>query len=302
MQIVTNQFQKEMKQHGNYDFPFLVSSERLSKYESGSFLWHWHPEIELTLITKGEMIYEINNNTFHLRKGEALFGNAGSLHSGHMFENQDCEYYSITFDAKLIYGYENSMIYRNYVKPVIHNFSLSAVHFDFSEEWHKEALTMIKEIIQIAAAGSPACEIDIVVHLEQFWKLLFLHSNCLPAAAQYDKRNYDRIRSTLSYIEENYGSTLTLEAIAENIHLCKGECCRIFKKYMKIPLFEFILQYRIEKSLDYLANTKYSIVDIAANVGFNDSNYYSKVFRRQKGCSPTKYRQAMLNQNAGHTP
>ena len=54
MQIITNNAGKELKKHGDSAFPFLVSYERLSGYETGSFLWHWHPEIELTYIHKGE--------------------------------------------------------------------------------------------------------------------------------------------------------------------------------------------------------------------------------------------------------
>ena len=48
MQIITDPAGKELKKHGDSSFPFLVSYERLSGYETGSFLWHWHPEIELT--------------------------------------------------------------------------------------------------------------------------------------------------------------------------------------------------------------------------------------------------------------
>lgn len=291
MQIVTNQFQKEIKEHGNYYFPILVSQEKLSKYESGSFLWHWHPEIELTLITKGQMIYMVNNSTYRLKENEALFGNASTLHMGCMYENQDCGYISITFEPKLIYGYENSIVYMNYVRPIIQNFSLAAIHFDFSEDWHRMVLKLIKEIIQIDSDHYSTYEIDIMVRLEQFWQLLFLHNNCVPEEMPFDKRNHDRIRGVLSYIEKNYASKLTLEDIAESIHLCKGECSRIFKKYMNISLFEFILQYRIEKSIDYLTNTKFTITEIAENVGFNDSSYFTKVFRTKKGCSPSKFRQ-----------
>lgn len=49
MQIITNQFQKELKKHGSDHFPFLVSYQCLSEYDSNSFMWHCHPEIEITL-------------------------------------------------------------------------------------------------------------------------------------------------------------------------------------------------------------------------------------------------------------
>lgn len=105
MQIITDPAGKELKKHGDSSFPFLVSYERLSGYETGSFLWHWHPEIELTYIKKGEMLYKINQNTFHLKEGQAIFGNANALHAGHMYQDQDCQYIPITFDPKLIYGF-----------------------------------------------------------------------------------------------------------------------------------------------------------------------------------------------------
>lgn len=295
MQIITDQLQKELKEHGNYSFPFLVSTERLSRYETGSFLWHWHPAIELTFVTKGRMLYKVNDGSYHLRQGEALFGNAGTLHTGSMFQNQDCEYTSVTFDPKLIYGFEKSILYSKYMKPILQNFSLPAIHFDFSQKWHQEILNIIKDIIAIESSQYPTYEIDILIQLDLFWKQLYLHNETLPQNKPYDKSNYDRIRNILSYIEENHASKLTLEKIADHIHLCKGECSRIFKKYMKVSLFEFILQYRIEKSMEYLLHTKYPIVDIAASVGFHDSNYFTKAFRKQTGCSPTKYRQSMLS-------
>ena len=113
MQIITDPAGKELKKHGDSSFPFLVSYERLSGYETGSFLWHWHPEIELTYIEKGEMLYKINQNTFHLKEGQAIFGNANALHAGYMYQDQDCQYIPITFDPKLIYGFSGSLLFQN---------------------------------------------------------------------------------------------------------------------------------------------------------------------------------------------
>ena len=72
MQIITNQFQKELKQHGNEQFPFLVSYQKLSEYESGSFMWHWHPEIEITYVQKGTMCYKVNHMVYHLKEGDIV--------------------------------------------------------------------------------------------------------------------------------------------------------------------------------------------------------------------------------------
>ena len=56
MQIITNQFQKELKKHGSDHFPFLVSYQCLSEYDSNSFMWHCHPEIEITYVKEGSII------------------------------------------------------------------------------------------------------------------------------------------------------------------------------------------------------------------------------------------------------
>ena len=110
MQIITNQFQKELKKHGSDHFPFLVSYQCLSEYDSNSFMWHCHPEIEITYVKEGSMHYRINNRSFHLKEGDIIFCNSNALHSGEMENQEDCSYIPITFDPKLIYGFFQSTI------------------------------------------------------------------------------------------------------------------------------------------------------------------------------------------------
>lgn len=290
MQIVTNQSQKELKSHGSYQFPILVSYERLSLYETGSFLWHWHPEIELTLILEGHIQYRVSHRSFCLEKGQALFCSSGSLHAGTMIQGQDCRYVSVTFDPRLIYGYENSLIHERYVLPLLNNPELDALVFDGSQSWHQEAAGLIRSLAGLHDEKPAAWEMSVVLKLMDFWRLLSLHISSTASRSPRDRLNYERICAILSYIKTHYSQKITLEDIAAQVHLCPGECSRLFGQYMNQPLFQFILEYRVEKSLPLLSDPSLSITEIAARTGFCDSNYFSRVFLRFKGISPSAYR------------
>lgn len=295
MQIITNQFQKELKKHGSDHFPFLVSYQRLSEYDSNSFMWHYHPEIEITYIKKGSMHYRVNNQSFHLKEGDIIFCNSNALHSGEMEHQEDCSYIPITFDPKLIYGFFQSTICTKYVEPVIQNLAVCAMHIDYTESWHETFRKKMLEVIALDKEKPDFYELDISIQMQIMWRLLVEHLPHQPLPAASDLTEYERIRKILSYIEQNYMNPITLAEVAEHIHLCESECTRLFKRHMNTTLFSFLQEYRIERSLEYLS-THESISNIAGKTGFSDSNYYSKVFSKIKGCSPREYRKNLISQ------
>ena len=286
MQIITNQFQKELKQHGNEQFPFLVSCQKLSEYESGSFMWHWHPEIEITYVQKGTMCYKVNHMVYHLKEGDIVFNNSGALHSGTMENQKDCAYIPVTFDSRLIYGFFQSTVNSKYVDPVIQDSMLPAICIDQSEPWHKPFREYLLRIIALDEKKPDFYELDITICLQSMWRLLLEHITYEPQASRENSLEYDRIKKILSYIEENYQNKITLNDIAGHIHLCESECTRLFKRHMNTTLFAFLQEYRIERSLEFLQ----PVSAVADKAGFSDPNYYSKVFAKIKGCSPREYR------------
>ena len=289
MQIITNQFQKELKQHGNEQFPFLVSYQKLSEYESGSFMWHWHPEIEITYVQKGTMCYKVNHMVYHLKEGDIVFNNSGALHSGTMENQKDCAYIPVTFDSRLIYGFFQSTVNSKYVDPVIQDSMLPAICIDQSEPWHKPFREYLLRIIDLDEKKPDFYELDITICLQSMWRLLLEHITYEPQASRENSLEYDRIKKILSYIEENYQHKITLNDIAGHIHLCESECTRLFKRHMNTTLFAFLQEYRIERSLEFLQDDQ-PVSAVADKAGFSDPNYYSKVFAKIKGCSPREYR------------
>jgi AraC family transcriptional regulator, melibiose operon regulatory protein len=291
IQIITDPSQKELKEHGSYQFPVLVSEETLSRYTSGAFLWHWHKEIEFTLVLSGNMFYQVNEDIYYLTEGEALFGNSNTLHTGRMDKNKDCRYLSVTFDSKIIYGYEGSLIQNKYINPLQQDINFSSLHFDLSETWHKEVIGHLQKLYEITEQDDCYRELDTQLLLLKLWRILVSNRpHRVKETKKFEELNVRRIKQILSYVENNYTVKIELEDIARHINLCKSECCRLFKRYMGISLFEYIIEYRIEKSLLYITDSDISITETALSVGFSDPNYYSKVFHKLKGCSPTKYR------------
>lgn len=290
MQIVTNEYQKELKKHGSDDFPFLVSYEQLSRYKSGSFLWHWHPELEITLILEGQMLYKVNQCIYHMKRGEILLGNANVLHAGFMEDMEDCKYVSITFSPKLLYGFYESILRKKYVEPFLQNFSIPAVHIDFSQKWHETFARYVRELIELSEKKGSFYEMDVVMLLQKLWKCMLENQPEDVPYTEHSKTERERMRGIMDFLEQNYMNKIQLKDIAQEIHLCESECSRLFKRYMNVSLFTFLQEYRVERSLEFLLSSEDSIMEVAEKSGFTDSNYYAKVFAKVKGCSPQKYR------------
>ena len=99
----------------------------------------------------------------------------------------------------------------------------------------------------------------------------------------------ERLRVILSYLHENYGEKITLEDVAKQVGLCKSECCRFFRRQMRQSLFEYLLDYRIGRSLPLLKAGRLTVAEVASRVGFSNPAYFSKVFRTRMKLSPREY-------------
>lgn len=299
MQLYTEKDQKEIKKHGNYEFPVHISLEKIQAYEQNSFPWHWHPEIEFTWIMSGQIEYFVNDKKYLLSEGEGLFGNSNSLHSGYMVDKTYCSYVSVTFHPRFIYGYENSLLQTKYVDFITSNESWHSLKLQKDVEWHQEILEQIQEIYRLSQTLAPDYELRVHLILTGVWQKLYQYYNSLPASEQQPQKHLTRLKDILSFIQEHYSQELTLNEIADHVNICKSECCRFFKKYMKMTIFDYILFLRIQNSLAPLREGE-SVTKIASMSGFSSPAYYGQIFKRYMGCSPSRYRKDHMEETAKH--
>lgn len=90
------------------------------------------------------------------------------------------------------------------------------------------------------------------------------------------------------FISEHYMDKLNLTQISQEIHANGSYLSRLYKMKTGENLFDVINKMKLEKAKEYISQGK-RIYEIAQMVGFDDVSYFSRVFRKQEGCSPREY-------------
>lgn len=103
-------------------------------------------------------------------------------------------------------------------------------------------------------------------------------------------KNSELVKKAILYISQNFSNSLTLEKVAKQVHLNPSYFSTMFKQSTGSSFKEYLNMVRIEESKRLLANTEYSLIDIAVATGFDDQSYFSKVFKKFTGLTPKQYR------------
>ena len=99
------------------------------------------------------------------------------------------------------------------------------------------------------------------------------------------------------YVENNYIYDISMQEAAEEMGYSDAYFSKLFKQYFNQNFTAYLTEYRIKKAKELLSNTNHSIKDISRMVGYTDSNYFAKIFKRLVGEIPSKYREN-LTENA----
>ena len=113
-------------------------------------------------------------------------------------------------------------------------------------------------------------------------------------------RNSDEqttIKYLKEYVENNYIYDISMQEAAEEMGYSDAYFSKLFKQYFNQNFTAYLTEYRIKKAKELLSNHNHSIKDISRMVGYTDSNYFAKIFKRLVGEIPSKYREN-LTENA----
>lgn len=98
------------------------------------------------------------------------------------------------------------------------------------------------------------------------------------------------VEEALKYIEANYSEAVTIQDLANWLGLERTYLYRLFKSMVGMSPQAYLLDVRIHQACTLLTHSDLTITNIARSVGYEDSLYFSRLFRRKKGQIPSQYR------------
>jgi two-component system, response regulator YesN len=102
------------------------------------------------------------------------------------------------------------------------------------------------------------------------------------------------IRQAIQYMKRCHRQSMSLDEVAHYCSLSKYHLSHLFKKEVGVSFIDLLNQIRVDKAGYYLKTSDLPVQQIAGLVGYQDANYFSRIFKRYLGCSPKEYRIAKL--------
>lgn len=124
---------------------------------------------------------------------------------------------------------------------------------------------------------------------EHLWTVIV---DCLNLESNVDATAKNKMKLAVKYITEHYNEDIAINDLAERFTMSPNYFSSVFKKETGQTTLNYIKELRLKKAKEYLVGSEKSVVDIAKEVGYEDSQYFFKVFKKATGQTPMQYRKS----------
>lgn len=278
--------QKEDAKHGETFFPVQKYITRLIP-EYPVVTTHWHNEAELTLITKGKALYQIDLVDYEVKEGDILFIPPLLLHSVSLNYSEELLSETFVFHMNFLGGNSTDICSTRYLTPIM-NQEISLPYLITPE--HPAYVSLQKTFNQITSLYD-----ETIIGYELALKALFLQAVFL--LLQYSEKksvsetgtSSDKLKQVLDYIELHYEESISVSELARLCYFSDSHFMRFFKKHMNMTCVEYLNNLRLEKAVELFEQGNSSILDVSLSVGFHNLSYFHRAFKKKYNMTPLSF-------------
>lgn len=288
--ILVDSARRELEKHGTETFPMTVNHDDLWSFEGKNVPIHWHNDLEINLIREGEAVFQVYQKSYRVRTGEGFLLNRNVPHSCSSPGNEHVRYSTILVRPDFLYGDFGSDVERKCFQPFLQNSAIPCIHLTGFDENGKEILQKLNQVEEAFDRKRFCYELKIKGLLcEAFAMILYGHRQELTKFVPANLQELERLEKMLNYLNMHFTEVISLQDLADQVHLSREVCCRLFKKMTGKTITGYLEEYRVNKSFSLVQSGQYSMTQITEMVGFSNPSRFASAFRKRVGCNPGEY-------------
>ena len=264
-----------------------VLSQRVGRRGPSIFTdyWHYHPEIEITYVVKGEGLAFIGNKIVDFKAGQAfLIGpylphNFVASDEEEMIMDREC--WGLQFTQEWLNSFKESAA----LGPLFKAMSFGVDLGQFTLEEHED----FANIVGTNSLKSMASFFNLMASIAERKELKTISTTSAYSNVMSQKIS-KRMERVSKYIQDNYQRAITLSEISDIASMTEQSFSRWFRQTSGLTFIDYLMQLRTTVASHLLVNTNKPMSEVAEESGFNSSSSFNRSFLKVKGCSPREFR------------
>lgn len=288
MNILEYENYQEKKSHGNPSFPYITYLCSIP-LDFTNVPLHWHDEVEIVYIKRGCGTLTVDFTQYLVSAGTIALIIPGRLHSIGQYGEERMEYENIIFHPNILLSRNTDTSNTDFLQPLFSGrLSLPLLYTPDSEGY--------RELSACVDANDDICRTypkgyQLFIKSQLFMLFFLLYNRCgIREQPQKEHRSLEKMKLVLKYIENHYMNKITIEDIAAEAGLSQSHFMKYFKSTMGTSFTCYLNEYRLIMASRLLVSSDSSILDIAAEVGFENLSYFNRTFKKRFSQTPREYR------------
>lgn len=233
---------------------------------------HLHKELEVVYAFGGRTIAYADKNAYCLNAGDLFITFPNQVH--YYDTTQLGEYLVLIFSAEVLCGFSEDIS-----KSIPNTNYISSAEVPQLAELFEKLYSAVKE-------DNPYKMLTVNGYINLFMSLILPHFTLKTVNLEKNSAFFE----IMDYCTKNFTEQLTLDSIAEKLHLSKYYISHLINKKLGQNFNEYINKLRINEACGLLRTTDKKISDISEEVGFGTIRSFNRSFRAQVGATPAEYR------------
>lgn len=275
-------WKNQLQDFVNEEYPLFVCScgayRMLSRPKLHTYRPNGRVDYQILYIASGKAYFSFNGKEQMITAGNMVIYRPLEEQHYYYYSTDHTEFYWMHFTGNNV----ENILYKYGITKDMH-----VIHTGTSLEYKNIFLQIIKEL-KLCKEDYEELLMNYLQHL-----LILIHRAITSTPRSKPSSLIHEMDAAVRYFHENYNKPISIENYAAEHHMSVSWFIRNFKDYTNSTPTQYLLTLRIQNAQTLLESTSYNVTEIAEIVGYDNPLYFSRIFKKHNGMSPSDFRKQL---------